>query len=76
MTKDENLEEMLTDLAKSIIRDVEGRDVEIRMDALKACTTLHLGLVKTSGKDAKEAVSDTGLPAFKKRVEEAAQGAK
>lgn len=70
------LENELGALALGIIREAKDKSLDLRIDALKAVTTLHLGLAKINGKVGDDAPSDTGLPAFRKRIEEASQGGK
>lgn len=73
---DDSLAAMLENLAKGIVRDVEKEGIDRRIDAMKACGAWYLGQARINGKVPDEAPQDTGLPAFRKRVEEASQGGK
>lgn len=74
----ERLAQPLEDLALDILTAVSEKDAGLdrKIDALKAISTLYLGQARINGKVPDEAPQDTGLPAFRKRVEEASQGGK
>jgi hypothetical protein len=72
--ENEKLSEKLKSLAESIIDDAAGQPFDQRIAALKAVTTLHLGLAKISGKLPPEEDESIGLPAMRAALKAVAEG--
>lgn len=66
----------LDKLALGILKDVASLEIDRRIDALKAITTLYLGQARINGKVQDDSPQDTGLPAMRRRIEVAASGGK
>jgi hypothetical protein len=73
MTDDATLGNKLKELADTIVDDAMTAPLEQKIAALKAVTTLHLGLRKISDKDEPDD-ADGGLPAMRERMRQAVEG--
>lgn len=64
----------LVELARDIIKEAADSPLDLRVDVLKAVTTLHLGLAKNSAKLPGDESGDSGLPAMRERIRQASEG--
>jgi len=74
--KDDDLGSRLKAMALTILRDAEKEPIGMRLDALKVCTALHLGLERMNDKVAEAPPDDQGLPGMRRRIDEAGNGGK
>jgi len=79
MAHDADLGDKLTQLAEVVLdemldTDGEPTSLEQRIDAIKAIGSLYLGLRRVNGKVPEEADEPSGLPAMRKRIQEAEKG--
>jgi hypothetical protein len=75
MTTETDLGARLKAMALTILRDAEEQSLGMRLDALKVCTMLHLGLEKmNAGTPEAAPPADEGMLGMRKRIEEAGNG--
>lgn len=76
MTDIAQLGDELQELAHLLVSAAKGEGFDRQLEAMKVCGQWHLGMIRANGKEVGDPPQDTGLPAMRRRIEEASQGGK